>query len=215
LGEAILFRHAEQYGATSISADSLEAEEYLKEHDRAVRWAEANRALRVHRAMEAIGTEGVRVLDICHNSVTAALRDGCACWLHRKGAAPADKGPVVIPGCRSDLSFLVQPAADREDALRSLAHGAGRKLARHEARGKLKGLYRREDLQRNSFGGWVVCGDELLLWEEAPECYKTASRMVGNLEAAGLVSVIRTPRPVVTFKTSQGARDEMLQDRGG
>jgi release factor H-coupled RctB family protein len=122
---------------------------------------------------------------------------------------------VVIPGSRGDLSFLVRPVPDREDTLRSLAHGAGRKLARHEARGKLRGLYRREDLQRNPFGGRVVCGDELLLWEEAPECYKDASGVVGNLEAAGLLSVIATLRPIVTFKTSPGGRDETHRNRGG
>ena len=99
--------------------------------------------------------------------------------------------------------------------MRSLAHGAGRKLARHEARGKLKGLYRREDLERNPFGGRVVCGDELLLWEEAPECYKDASSVVGDLEAAGLLSVIATFRPVITFKTSQSARDETRGNREG
>jgi release factor H-coupled RctB family protein len=214
-GEAILRRHAERFGAIGVSAGSPEAEEYLAEHDRAVRWAEANRDLCAHRALEAIGCEGVRALDICHNSVTAAVAGGCDCWLHRKGAAPADRGAVVIPGSRGDLSFLVRPVPDREDTLRSLAHGAGRKLARHEARGKLRGLYRREELQRNPFGGRVVCGDELLLWEEAPECYKDASGVVGNLEAAGLLSVIATLRPIVTFKTSPGGRDETHRNRGG
>ena len=214
-GEAILRRHAERFGAAGVAPTSPEGGEYLTEHDRAVRWAEANRDLCAHRALEAIGAEGTRTLDVCHNNVTAALVDGCACWLHRKGAVPADRGPVVIPGSRGDLSFLVRPDPDREDALRSLAHGAGRKLARHEARGKLKGLYRREDLERNPFGGRVVCGDELLLWEEAPECYKDASSVVGDLEAADLLAVIATFRPVVTFKTSRGARDETRGNREG
>jgi release factor H-coupled RctB family protein len=211
-GEAVLRRHAARFGAAGAAPGSPEGTEYLEAHDRAVRWAEANRDLCTHRALEAIGAGGTRILDVCHNSVTAAVIDGCACWLHRKGAAPTDRGPVVVPGSRGDLSFLVQPNPDREDALRSLAHGAGRKLARHEAKGKLKGLYRRGDLERNPFGGRVVCGDELLLWEEAPECYKDASSVVGDLEAAGLLSVIAACRPVVTFKTLQGARDET---RGG
>ncbi|UEM07140.1 RNA ligase RtcB family protein (plasmid) [Skermanella rosea] len=215
LGEAVLRRHAARFGAAGAAPGSPEGAEYLAAHDRAVRWAEANRDLCARRALDAIGAGGVHVLDVCHNSVTAALIDGCACWLHRKGAAPADRGPVVIPGSRGDLSFLVRPDPGREDALRSLAHGAGRKLARHEAKGKLKGLYRREDLERNPFGGRVVCGDELLLWEEAPECYKDASSVVGDLEAAGLVSVIAAFRPVVTFKTSQGASDETRGNRGG
>lgn len=122
------------------------------------------------------------------------MSGGCRCWLHRKGAAPADRGPVVIPGSRGSLSFLVQPAAGRGDALWSLAHGAGRKLARHEARGKLRGRYRREDLERNPYGGRVVCGDELLLWEEAPECYKDIAGVVGDLEAGGLIHIVASFR---------------------
>src|SRR3712207_5098212 len=97
-------------------------------------------------------------------------------------ALPIYKGPVVIPGSRGDVSFLVEPVPDRDDALWSLAHGAGRKLARHEAKAKLKGRWRREDLERNPFGGRVVCGDDRLLWEEAPGAYKDASSVVGDLE---------------------------------
>ncbi|WP_084438415.1 RNA ligase RtcB family protein [Niveispirillum irakense] len=208
LGEAILRAHADMHGAQGLAIGSVDADAYLMAHGDAVRWAVANRDLCAHRALAAIGADGRRVLDICHNSVTAAVMDGCDCWLHRKGAAPADQGPVAIPGSRGDLSFLVQPVAEKREALQSLAHGAGRKLARHEAKGKLKGLYRREDLERNPYGGRVVCGNDLLLWEEAPEAYKPVAGVVGDLAAAGLLTVIATFRPVVTFKASHGARAE-------
>ena len=33
-------------------------------------------------------------------------------WLHRKGAAPTDKGCVVIPGSRGSYSYLVKPNPD-------------------------------------------------------------------------------------------------------
>lgn len=214
LGEAVLRDTAARHGAAPLADDGEHAGRYLAAHDHAVRWAAANRALCAARACAAIGAEAQLVLDVCHNWVTAAVADGCRCWLHRKGAAPADQGAVVIPGSRGDLSALVRPVPGHEEALASLAHGAGRKLARHEARGKLRGLYRREDLGRNPFGGRVVCGDEHLAWEEAPACYKPIADVVGDLEAAGLVEVIAFLRPLVTFKTSEGARDE-TRDRGG
>ncbi|TWB45686.1 RNA ligase RtcB family protein [Nitrospirillum pindoramense] len=214
VGEAVLRRHAERFGATGVAHGSAEGQAYLAQHDDAVRWARANRDLCAHRTLAALGVDGRPVLDVCHNSVTAAVMDGCRCWLHRKGAAPADQGPVVIPGSRGDLSILVQPIAGRDQALWSLAHGAGRKLARHEAKGKLKGRYRREDLAHTPFGGRVVCGDELLLWEEAPDCYKDVGAVVADLEAAGLLTVIATLRPLVTFKTSHGARDETKGAQG-
>ncbi|WP_063838469.1 RNA ligase RtcB family protein [Methylobacterium variabile] len=202
LGESILRAHAEWHGASPLRADTPDADAYLAAHDAAVGWARANRDLVAHRALAALGAEGRCLLDLCHNGVTPIEVGGCRCHLHRKGAAPADRGPVVVPGSRGDVSVLVEPVPDRADTLWSLAHGAGRKLGRHEARDKLKGRLRREDLARNPFGGVVVCGDERLLWEEAPPAYKPAASVVGDLEAAGLVRTVAVLRPLVTFKCS-------------
>jgi release factor H-coupled RctB family protein len=119
---------------------------------------------------------------------------------------------VVIPGSRNDLSFIVQPVADRDDALWSLAHGAGRKIARNDAQGKLANLYRNRDIQQNQWGGRIICGERPLLWEEAPECYKDIATVIGDLVMFGLINVIATVRPLVTFKTSEGAK-EMQRER--
>ena len=214
LGEAVLKAHAAKHGHGGVAEDSAAATAYLRDHETALRWAQANRDLCAQRTLDSLGAEGRPILDICHNSVTAALQDGCPCWLHRKGAAPADQGPVVIPGSRGDLSVLVRPVEGRSEALRSLAHGAGRKIARQEAKGKLKPRYRRQDLDRTRFGGRVVCGDEALLWEEAPDCYKDVASVVGDLVDAGLAGIIATFAPLVTFKTSSDARDEARDGRG-
>ena len=88
--------------------------------------------------MEALGTESTCVLDVCHNNVQASIVDGCECWLHRKGAAPSDVGPVVIPGSRDSLSYLVAAHGDQRGNLASLAHGAGRKWQRSKCRGLLE-----------------------------------------------------------------------------
>jgi release factor H-coupled RctB family protein len=204
LGESVLRGHADRHGAAPLAAGTPDASAYLAEHERAVRWAVANRALCARRACEAVGTDAVGVLDVCHNSVTEADFGGRRYWLHRKGAVPSDMGPVIIPGSRGDLSWLVRPVIGRDEALRSLAHGAGRKIARHEARAKLKGLYRREDLRTNPWGGRVVCTEELA-WEECPEAYKPIASVVGDLVSAGLAELIASFRPVVTFKTSEEA----------
>jgi len=214
LGEAVLRAHVDRFRAEGVPAGSEEAAAYMAEHDNAVRWARANRDLVANRVLGAVGAGGFPVLDVCHNNVVEAEVGGCRCFLHRKGAAPADKGPVVIPGSRGDVSVLVRPVADRREALWSLAHGAGRKLARHEAKGKLKGRYRRADLERNPWGGAVVCGDDNLLWEEAPEAYKPAQAVVGDLVDAGLAEVIAVMRPLVTFKCSRDS-GESRRDKAG
>lgn len=212
-GETIMTAYAAQHGAEGVVADSEDGQHYLRQHAHAVAWAVANRALCAHRVLTVLGTDGTLILDVCHNSMTAALQDGCPCWLHRKGAAPADQGPVVIPGSRNALSYLVMPVADKPDALQSLAHGAGRKINRGEAFGKLANLYRGKDIRQNQYGGRVVCGQRDLLWEEAPECYKPISTVIGDLVDAGLLTVIATLKPLVTFKTSETVDGEVRRDR--
>jgi release factor H-coupled RctB family protein len=212
-GEKIFMDHVAKHGADGFAADSDEGQDYIKKHDHAVAWAVANRDLCAARVLEALNVSGHRVLDIAHNSVSPYQHEGCSCWLHRKGAAPADQGPVIIPGSRDDLTYLVQPI-NPSDALASLAHGAGRKIARKEAKGKLDRLYpNRDDLKRNQWGGQVICGDKPLLWEEAKECYKDVTTVINDLEAAGLIKVIASLRPIVTFKTSEQVRQEQRQNK--
>ena len=118
-------------------ADSPELESYLAQHDNAVIWARANRdliALRINDCLfpgrysveDKLPSESSshqspldlgKILDITHNSVTQhQLRlesdEVAKVWIHRKGAAPADKGPVPCPGSRGDFSWLLNPSGD-------------------------------------------------------------------------------------------------------
>src|SRR5438046_7735009 len=106
----------------------------------------ANRALIAQRFLDAIGADGVPVLDLCHNHVVRAVVRGRELLLHRKGAAPADAGPVLIPGSRGALTWLVRPVGDLDVSARSLAHGAGRKWKRSECKGRLRDRFRPDDL---------------------------------------------------------------------
>ncbi|RKI45194.1 RNA ligase RtcB family protein, partial [Corallococcus sp. AB049A] len=201
LGESILRKHVDRHAAGGLAADSDEAREYLQRHDGAVRWAKANRAMVAQRMLDGIGATGRRVLDVCHNSVTERHGDGRVWWLHRKGAAPWDEGPVVIPGSRGALSYLVLPVGAGEQSANSLAHGAGRKWTRSAARERLKERFTAESLTRTSFKSHVVCEDRDLLFEEAPPAYKAIDRVVTDLVEAGLVRVVATLAPVLTYKT--------------
>jgi hypothetical protein len=135
LGESILRGHTDRRGAEPLPATSDEGRVYLGRHDGAVRWARVNRALIAERMLAALGCAAHRVLDVCHNSVEAYPAEGEDVWLHRKGAVPADRGAVVIPGSRGDHSYLVEPLGDGRINLHSLAHGAGRKWQRSAAKG--------------------------------------------------------------------------------
>jgi release factor H-coupled RctB family protein len=198
LGQAILEQHLTRHNVAGLIAGEEACARYLAAHDDAMAWAVLNRKLIAERFLDRLGTTGERMLDICHNSVTPHHGG----WLHRKGAAPADKGLVVIPGSRGDMTYLVRPRLERADeALHSLAHGAGRKWSRSEARDKLVRRFSIADLQRTKLGSRVICEDRDLIYEEAPQAYKDIHQVVRDLEQAGLIDLIATLRPLVTYKT--------------
>ena len=57
------------------------------------------------------------------------------------------------------------------------------------------------ELVQTPLGGRVVCEERDLLYEEAPAAYKNIEAVIADLVDAGLVSVIATFRPLLTYKT--------------
>jgi len=203
--------------AAPLDPKSDNGRAYLAEHDVAVRWAVLNRHVIATRAALAVGATFSAIADLSHNLV----EETGGGVLHRKGAAPADRGLVPIPGSRGTLSYLVEPlAAARPETLASLAHGAGRKFDRASMHGRVRtGKSDRAKLARNPFGGVIVCEDRDLLVEEAPEAYKSIDRVIADLADFGLARVIATFRPLVTFKTAnsgsvhRGAKSRRVERR--
>jgi release factor H-coupled RctB family protein len=200
LGELLLQRHLDQHGADGLPGDTEDAGLYLREHERARQWAVANRALIARRMAEQLHCASKRVLDICHNSITPVGYEGQSGWLHRKGAAPADTGPLVIPGTRGSHSYLVLVTGDQRDNAWSLAHGAGRRWNRQSARARLKDRYRADSLVRTEIGSAVICEDKELLYEEAPQAYKNIDVVISDMVEAGLIRVVATLKPLITYK---------------
>jgi release factor H-coupled RctB family protein len=121
--------------------------------------------------------------------------------VHRKGAVVAEDDAVVIPGSRGALSYLVKPIGDGESRAWSLAHGAGRKWARSAARLRMRERFGLHQLVQTPLGSRVVCEERDLLYEEAPGAYKNIEAVIQDLLDAGLVSLIATFRPLLTYKT--------------
>jgi len=199
-GEAILRGHVAQFATDGLAAEAREATQYLARHDHAKLWASANRELIAIRVFERLRTDGARLLDICHNSVEQVDVNSCRCWLHRKGAAPATAGPVVIPGSRGAFTYLVMPKDRGVKSAFSLAHGAGRKWSRSDSRARLEKRFSARDLSRTELGSHVICEDKELLYEEAPQAYKNITIVIDDLEKAGLVDILAVMKPLVTYK---------------
>ncbi|KAL8277103.1 hypothetical protein RQP46_010531 [Phenoliferia psychrophenolica] len=229
LGQDVLRRTPSVSLSTSPPSDELKI--YLSLHDHACSWALANRELIAHRFLLALSASATKILDVWHNNVERSTmilppsstsipsdtpqRKKEEVWIHRKGAAPSDRGPLVIPGSRGTRSYLVLPTGDQEKTGRSVAHGAGRMWDRAKAREKGEGRYGRvgrEALRTTKMGSTVVCDDVDLLFEEVPEAYKDIDAVVQDLVELGLVKIIAIMEPVVTYKTRSEERSSRSTD---
>ena len=200
LGETFLHERVDGRRDGGVPEDSEAAKKYLRGHDLAVRWAETSRDLIAERFITALGGKGKRVWDGCHNSITLRENSHGKLWLHRRGAVAADAGPVVIPGSRGALSYVVLPLGDGEANAWSLAHGAGRKWSRSGARLRMRERFHPSELTQTPLGGRVICEERSLLYEEAPAAYKNIETVIAALVEAGIASVIATLRPLLTYK---------------
>ncbi len=201
LGEVALRKHVEAFGHRGLDAESADGDLYMALHNQAVQWAGANRALIAHRFLSALRSDGHKVLDLYHNTVTPKDIGGERYWLHRKGASPSDQGALVIPGSRGSYSYLVQPIGEQLGNAYSLAHGAGRKWMRSDVKGRLSHKYKVDDLRKTDLGSVVVCENKALIYEEAPQAYKNIDVVIQDMLDVGIIKVLAILRPVITYKT--------------
>ncbi len=202
-GEWILRQHVEKFSHQGLIENTEDFTAYLDQHEQALRFAMLNRELIARRMLNRLGASGERVLEVNHNLVSPVNYQNESCWLHRKGATPADVGLVMIPGSRGDYSYLVQPKFS-EASLYSLAHGAGRKWMRSECKDRLSHRYRATDLHRTALGSRVICKNKDLLFEEAPEAYKSIEKVLESMIQADLITPVARFKPVLTYKTQGG-----------
>jgi release factor H-coupled RctB family protein len=200
IGESILRSQLEIHGTKGLASQSLDAENYLKKHDRAIVWARANRELIAFRFSAQLNTAHQSILDLCHNSISRIRYEDQVLWLHRKGAAPSNAGPVLIPGSRGSLSYLVQPLGEQHRNGWSLAHGAGRKWNRKSAKARLRERYTAQSLVKTKLGGYVICEDRELLYEEAPQAYKPIDKVIEVMVDKKIIRIVATFRPLITYK---------------
>lgn len=201
LGQAILRHHVDRFSHAGLVENSQESDEYIRQHNQALRFAELNRKLIAERMLQQLKADGSPLLDINHNLVEPYEVKGLNGWLHRKGATPSDRGAVIIPGSRGDYSYLVMPQPS-DSSLYSLAHGAGRKWMRSECKDRLSTRFSPIQLSRTAMGSRVICQDRQLIYEEAPEAYKPISSVIDSMVGAGLITLLARLKPVLTYKTS-------------
>ncbi len=203
-GQTILDEFIRKYQAQKgLAIGSEAATNYLSKHDDAVNWAVLNREMIASRLLRALGVsnETIKLVDSTHNSISTRIVAGKLVYIHRKGAAPADNSAIVIPGSRGSLTYLVMPANDTTISGYSLAHGAGRKWERSLCKSRLQSMYTKETIKYTKLRGRVICNDTNLLFEEAQEAYKNIDTIIQCLVDFGLIKIIATFKPLLTYKS--------------
>jgi len=194
-GEDIL-REFLNYDGLDINSE--EAKKYMIKHDNALLWARRNREIIGGKLMDYLGFQGKRktIIDCNHNFIEKREE----IYIHRKGAVSSEVGPVVIPGSRGSLTYIVYPTNNKEKSAFSLSHGAGRKWARSFCKSRLKDKYTKKTIKETKMKSSVVCHDSNLFYEEATEAYKNIDNIINCLIEYDLIKIIATMKPLITFK---------------
>lgn len=181
-----------------IIPDSEEGKAYIKEHNNAILWARRNRKMVAKKLVYYLGfSQDVKeVINCIHNYIEVKEN----LYIHRKGAVSSENGLVVIAGSRGSLTYIVKPTDNKELSLYSLSHGAGRKWPRSTCKGRIKKKYNRDTIRETKLKGLVVCQDTELLYEEAPEAYKSITQVINCLVDFNLIEVVATMKPIITYK---------------
>lgn len=194
-GQQILNQFRSNVG---LKSDSLDAIEYMKFHDDALLWAKRNREIVANKLVSWLGYSSAvtKCIDCTHNYLEKYENS----YIHRKGATSAMNGNIIIPGSRGTLTYIVKPIGDPEKSAFSLSHGAGRKWARSVCKSRIINKYDHDTIRCTSLKSAVVCHDTELLFQEAPEAYKNIERIIDILIENGLIEVVATLRPLITYK---------------
>lgn len=187
-------------GLPCVDSDEPAGRAYLADVTWARRYADLNRRQMLSVAADllnrlfGIPSDRDSLITCDHDHVQKEEDGGQMLWVHRKGANSASQGqPGIIPGSMGTPSFYVVGRGCPE-ALYSSSHGAGRRMARHEARRRISTKQLLRDLDEVWF-------DERFIErfrEEAPSAYKNIESVMRAQR--DLVCIRRRLRPVLVYK---------------
>ncbi len=201
-GEYILNKYIKEYSCQNgLELNSNAFNEYLNEHDKAVEFAKLNREIIAHKVLSCVNAkENKKLLDSVHNSITQKKIGDDIYYIHRKGAAPSDRGYIVIAGSRGTNSYIVKPMDNLFEYAFSVSHGAGRKWSRFGCKEKLEKIYSKKYVRQNNLKCNLIYSDKNVIYEEAPEAYKNIERVIQDMVDEKMIEVVATLKPLITYK---------------
>lgn len=183
-----------------LPANSEEGQNYLREMNYCVKFAEANRGVMMSKIKEIINselglTEFEKDIDVTHNYVRLENHFGENVWVHRKGAISARSGEIgIIPGSMGTKSYIVEGLGNKE-SFESASHGAGRMMSRKRAREELDLEEQKKILDEQGIIHGIRHASDL---DEAPSAYKDIKTVMENQK--DLVKIIEELSPIAVIK---------------
>lgn len=187
-----------------IALESELAQQYIDGMERAGRYAYAGRDWVVDHVLGIIGAKAVDRIHNHHNFAWQEDHDGASYWVHRKGATPAFPGQRgFVGGTMGDNAVILEGvnSARSAAALYSTVHGAGRRLSRTVAAGKKN--RKTGEIIKPGIVDWDAARQTMrdkqielrgAGADEAPECYKRLSDVLGY--HADTVRILHTLKPI-------------------
>lgn len=200
-----------------------EFEEYIKDMKFAKIFAHTNREIMMLCIKEELQKVFKDVMffdavNIPHNYVELEEHFGNMVWVHRKGATRAELNELgIIPGSQGTYSYIIKGKGN-PDSFNSCSHGAGRKMSRNEARGRINrrtGEYKSEGklnvvdfeyAMRNVYSE-SIDRDHL---DEAPGAYKDIDVVMNNQR--DLVEIMVKLEPVFNMKGPSNVRKRNMDN---
>ena len=123
-----------------LRVDSELGQEYIAAMQLACDYAYAGRDVVVDRVLEVLGASATHSVHNNHNFAARETHDGEDWWVVRKGCTPAFPGQQGFVGSTMGETSVILEGADTTEARAaffSTVHGAGRRLSRTQAAGKM------------------------------------------------------------------------------
>jgi tRNA-splicing ligase RtcB (3'-phosphate/5'-hydroxy nucleic acid ligase) len=202
---AVAKRRADEQGTVLPNRDlawldegTPEFGDYVAALDWAQRYARTNRDLMLGQALYAMRVT-LPAFDVTdeavnchHNYVNREQHFGRDVWLTRKGAVSARAGELgIIPGSMGTKSFIVRGRGN-PDSFNSCSHGAGRVMARGEAK-------RNITVEQHALDtAGVVCRKDADVVDESPRAYKNVEDVLRAQR--DLIDVVHVLKQAVCVK---------------
>ena len=210
-----------------MPVDSKEGRAYLGAMYAGANLAFANRHLMAALVRKNLlyhypGIRADLLYDVPHNMAKLEEHGGGQQWVHRKGATrafsprrmrgtpfSATGQPVLIPGSMGSSSYILAGLEENDRALSSTNHGAGRRMSRTAAAGRVRhrdgkvmkpGIISDAEFREAMDGITLICENRSTIKEEAPQAYKDIDEVIAVVEGAKLARPVAKMRPLAVLK---------------